>query len=290
MIINPIHQSQKLAATWLILGLFAVGASAQDALKLPIPRPAGNQTAPRLPAQTLPGVGVLPGDAQQSKVNSIRVGSDRNEIVYVSLTQINRLATPFESPQVIDASGASVKTVGQDIYFRPSSDAPVTIYVSNGANQTLGITLVPRANLPAQTIVMQPDTPAGSVRQSQSSGAAATSDEVLPSDYVGRLNVIIRSVALGQTPQGFTKSRLPASAASTSDLTVFPDYKLSGSNYDVYAYRVKSTTAIPIELKEEGFFSDGVRAIAFYPNVVLQQGDETAVFVVADRSENGGEK
>lgn len=229
----------------------------------------------KVKSQSLPGLGVLPGEPTDAKIKSVRVGSDRNELVYISLSQLNKIATPFESPKVIDSTNATLKTVGQDIYIQPSSDAPLTIYISDGGvGQSVGLTLVPKTNIPAQSIVIEPES---------SKAAKIDSDDTAPSDYSSRLTSIIKQLALEKTPNGFTKSRLPTSSAVNGQLIIEPQFKYAGTSYDVFTYKVKSISSSPLEMKEESFYTKEVRAVAFFPLAMLQRDEETSVFVIADR-------
>lgn len=248
----------------------------------PTPTPIQASTlAQRLPppqAQLLPGLGVMPGDINEMKVKSVRVGIDRNELVYVSLTQLNKISTPFEQPQVVDSSGAVVKAVGQDLFIQPISDKPLTIYITDGGiGQSVGLTLVPKPNLPAQSIVLQPET-----SPTKSMAVGAKTDDYVPSDYVGKLTAHFKQLALGKTPNGFTKGRLPRAVAANAQTVYEPLYKYAGSSYDIYSYKIRSISETPIELNEESFYTAEVRAVAFYPLAMLQKDEETTVFVISD--------
>lgn len=251
---------------------------APGALELPLPKPL------KPDAQHLPGLGMMPGTITENKVKSVKVGSDRNERIYISLSQLNKIATPFASPKAIDVTGASLKAVGQDIFIQPSSDQPVTIYLSDGGvGQSIGLTLVPMANLPAQSIVIEPESSvmAGPVFQ-------ASQDDFVPSDYVGRITNHIKQLALGKTPSGFSKSKLPLAMANNSQMLFETQYKYVGTTYDVFSYKLTSISHSPIELSEESFYTPNVRAVAFYPSAMLQRGEVTNVFVIADHE--GGAK
>jgi conjugal transfer pilus assembly protein TraK len=227
----------------------------------------------------LPGLGPLPGDPGDYKIKSVRVGSDRNELVYISISQPNKIATPFDRPQVtFDETRAVGSVVGQDFFIQPNSENPITAYISNGGvGQSVGITLVPRANLPAQSIVLQPDS-------TVTPGVAkADEQENVAGDYVSRINSLIKQLALGKTPNGFNKSAIPRTVISSPQLVIEPQNKFSGATFDLFSYRVRSISASPIEMREDSFYTDVVRAIAFYPTAVLQAGEETMVYVIADR-------
>lgn len=241
--------------------------------------------APRVQAQELPGLGVMPGAPVDNRIKSVRVGTDRNELIYISRHQLNKISTPFDDPKAVDATGATLKAVGQEIFVKPNSDEPLTIYVTNGGKgQSIGLTLVPAASLPAQAIVLEPDT------RSKALAGETAAPEPVASDYVSRINQIVRSLALGGTPDGFTRSRLPASVVSGADVVIEPQYKYAGSVWDLYAYKLRSKSAAPLELSEEAFYSEGVRAVAFYPSHLLQDQEETTVFVISDRAESGAKK
>ena len=240
-------------------------------LKLPAP-------VSKVRTQELPGLGVMPGESSDMRIKSVRVGTDRNELIYISQAQLNKISTPFDSPQIIDSTGAILKAVGQDLFLQPASDKPLTVYITNGGvGQSIGLTLVPRMNLPAQTIVLQPDSPTGSP------AVKAVNEEIVAGDYVSRINGLIKTLALGKTPAGFTRSRLPASIVAGAELMIEPQYKFAGSSYDIYFYKLRSISNTPLELKEEAFYTEAVRAIAFFPTALLQAGETTSVYVVADR-------
>lgn len=247
-------------------------ATPDAALRLPAPLGA------RVKSQTLPGLGVMPGDSADMRIKSVRVGSDRNELVYISQTQLNKISTPFESPQIIDSTGAVLRAVGQDLFLQPASDKPLTVYITNGGQgQSIGLTLVPQPNLPAQSIVLQLDTPAGNA------AIKAEAEEIVASDYVSRINSLIRSLALDRTPAGFTRSRLPASVVAGKELVIEPQHKYAGTTYDLYSYKVRSISSSPLEMREEAFYTEAVRAVSFFPSALLQPGEETNVFVIEDR-------
>lgn len=249
----------------------AAADTSTAALRLPLPRPR---------AQHLPGLGNMPGEKSDMRVVTVRVGSDRNEAVYVSLNQLNKISTPFADPQIIDATGATLKAVGQDLFLKPANDTPFTVYVTDGGKgQSTGVTLVPRANLPAQSIVLELDNPSAGARPSVS----PEGEEAVASDYVSRINGIIKTLAMGNVPAGFTKGRLPNAVVTGKELVIQPQHKYAGSTYDVYAYKVRSVSNVPLEMKEDAFYTDSVRAVAFFPSAMLQTGEETTVFVVADR-------
>jgi conjugal transfer pilus assembly protein TraK len=262
-------------------------SAAKEVMQVPEPIKAEPVKAtPKVATQELPGLGKMPGETVDNKIKSVRVGSDRNEIIYISLGQLNKISTPYDNPQIIDSTEATLKAVGQDLFILPSNDRPLTVYITNGGvGQSIGLTLVPKSSLPAQSIVLLPETPNVS-----SAGSKPDAEDVIAGDYVSRINQLIKQLALGKTPPGFTRSRLPQSVLAGSGVSIEPQLKYAGSSYDIYSYSLKSVSAAPIELKEDAFFNKEVRAVAFFPLNVLQSGEVTTVFVIADRPSKGGDQ
>jgi conjugal transfer pilus assembly protein TraK len=256
-------------------GIPAVGTPVAFHAKTPAPK--------RILEQKLPGLGLMPGDKQATKANVVRVSSDRNEIIYVSAEYPNRIATPYADPKVIDDDKAVVKAVGQSIYVTPKSDAPITLFVSGPLpnDPVVSLTLVPK-NLPSQTIILQLDEPLAAV--------GAKPEEEAPSDnvYTDRIRYVMRQIALGKTPEGFAEGALPRAVARMDQLMVIPEVRYSGSSYDVYRYRVENVSDATVEMDEQAFASDGVRAVAIFPNAILDKGQSTSVFVMADKAATGG--
>ena len=224
--------------------------------------------------QALPGIGTMPGDPRYMKTNVVPVRSDRTEVIYISNQYANRISTPFNTPRAVDTKDAEVTPEGQSLYVLPKSDKPVALFVTGGnpGDPVVSLTLVPKA-IPPQTIVLQMDTP-----------STPKDEEALPESYTGQIRYIMRSVALGRAPEGYSEGALPKAVARMGDLVVVPETRYSGSHYDIYRYRVESVAGEDIELQEASFYQDGVRAVGIFPNLRIKKGEVTSVFVVADKS------
>ena len=268
----------------------AAGAAKQDAegsklvAKRPVSSNFAKQLEQRVSEQKLPGLGILPGEKQLTKANVIRVQSDVNEVAYVSSAMPNRIATPFEFPRVIDSSDFEHQTVGQSIFILPKdAERPIALYVtgSNPNDPVVSLTLVPK-EIPQQTIVLQLDAPLAKGGADAASEPAPTTDV-----YTDKIRYLLRQVALNKVPDGFVQGALPRAQAVLPTAVVSPIARYSGQAFDIYRYRIKGTSATDIELSEESFYAEGVRAVAFFPTAVLRQNEETTVFVIADKSATG---
>ncbi len=253
-------------------------------IKAPGVPPAGPRAG--VPETVLPGVGVMPGDSPELQSNVIQVSSDRTHIVNVSGTLTNRIATPFQNPTAILLDGvATVDAVGQSLYVAPNgSPDPISLYVTgDGPNDpVVSLTLVPRSMAP-QTIVLQLD---GASAPSMASDGRV--DNAQSDVYTERIVATLRSLALGKVPSGYAEGALPKAVANMGRVAAIPLARYSGPSFDVYRYRVESIVDGVVEMEESAFWTNGVRAVAFYPSGTVSRGKPTQVFVIADKSATGG--
>lgn len=203
-----------------------------------------------------------------------------NEMVTVSTKLPNRISTPFAKPNVVDFSATEYDVKGSDIYVVPKGTEPIGIFIRDDRpdSPVISLTLVPR-EIPGVTIIANIDggyrAPAASVK--------ASDDDRAATGYEDMLRKLMRRLALERPLSGFTETNLEAGAAMIGPLRVIPDKQYSGQVYDVYRYRIVNTEKDPLELSEESFYRSGVKAVAFYPAVRLEQWQETKVFIVTGK-------
>lgn len=254
-------------------------------IKLP-PVPTADKRIKPVEAQPLPGLGLMPGTKEELRTNVVRVGSDRNEIVYVSSVLPNRISTPFAEPRSVDQQPGDVdiSPVGQSLYvtMKPTGKS-VALYItgSNPNDPVISLTLVPK-EMPPQTIVLQLDK-----NQVETGGSAEATHAPDSNVYTDNIRYVLREAALGKTPEGFSEGALPASAANIGNVVAYPKVRYSGPTYDIFRYTLVGTSPNDVDLVEDTFYSDGVRAVSFFPTATLSKGKTTEVFIVSDKSATG---
>lgn len=230
--------------------------------------------------RTLPGVGTLKMNSKLMRGSVVRTTGDGTEIVLISKRFPNRIATPFSKPRVVDSSNVNMQVDGSNIFISPKDDEPFAIFVTGSGNTdpVISLTMVPK-DIPSQTISLQIDSSQGASRK----GAKVES-------YTQQVIDLLRSVASGRTPDGYSKGVMPNIVARQEQdgLIIIPMTRYSGSTLDIYKYRVENNKQ-EIELSETSFYQPGVRAVSIYPNSILRKGESTTVFVLADKSVMDGE-
>lgn len=232
----------------------------------------------------MPAIG-SPGVASPGAQNIVRIGPGGNEIVYVSLGLPNRIATPFSHPHVISSSNDKFLRFGSDVYFTLYKDAPLGIFIAEQGNSgakgvVASLTLIPRAGLPGQNILLKFEGMGGGNALAPSVAAA---DLPPPTDYTDEIRQIAIQFVQTGGARGFQEGTLDVGAARAGNILVVPEKLYIGSIFNVYRYRVENVGPVPVELTETSFGEKGVRAVFFWRNSRLAPHESTKVFIVSDR-------
>ena len=231
---------------------------------------------------TLPGLGKLNGDPMLMKAVVLRVNGDGTEVVQVSDQFQNRISTPFETPKVIDSSDTEFKISGSNIFLSTPSDHPVVVYVTGSERNdpVLSLTLVPKP-IPAQTIILQLD-PSIAVQSSPKGH-----HEHKPETYEQHLSGLLRTLASGDTPEGFTTGNITNIVGRKGPLIINPVSRYSNAYLDIFVYQAQNAGNPTINLSETSFYQKGVRAVGMYPLSTLRHADKTYVYVISDKTALG---
>lgn len=228
---------------------------------------------------TLPGLGKLNGDPMLMKAVVLRVNGDGTEVVQVSDQFQNRISTPFETPKVIDSSDTEFKISGSNIFLSTPSDHPVVVYVTGSERNdpVLSLTLVPKP-IPAQTIILQLD-PSIAVQSSPKGH-----HEHKPETYEQHLAGLLKTLASGDTPEGFTTGNIKNIVGRKGPLIINPVSRYSNAYLDIFVYQAQNAGPPTINLSETSFYQKGVRAVGMYPLSTLRHADKTYVYVISDKT------
>ena len=215
-----------------------------------------------------------------------------NEIVKMSGRLLNRVATPFKKPLVIDSAGENsrsiTKVVGSDIYYLPEGDKPIGLYIVDSSNtsQAISLTVVPAGDLPGQNIIIKLED----LRTVASLAEAASTEEgelsqPRTTDYTGTVRSLLTQAVRGKVA-GFAPVPLEGGVARMGTLDVEPELAFTGAVFDIYRYRITNSGSKPIDLVETAFYRKGVKAVSFFPSFALNPGDQSYVFLLADKPES----
>ena len=208
-----------------------------------------------------------------------------NEIVRMSGRLLNRVATPFKKPALIDTSESTSKVVGSDVYYMPAGDKPIGLYIVDSANttQTISLTIIPASDLPGQNLIVKLED----LRAVENLAVATTQEEeevIKPraNDYSGYVRSLMTQAVHG-TVTGFAAVPLEGGVARVGSLDVKPELAFAGSAVDIYRYKLRNSSDATVDLVETAFYRKGVKAVSFFPHISLRQGEQGYVFLLADK-------
>lgn len=215
---------------------------------------------------------------------SIPVTPGVNEIVPIAQNHLNRVLVPFPDPQVRTTSSADYQIHDQAIYVTSSQSGPITMYVTNGSDEStaISLTLVPRRIAPVEVSVnLEDQTAPMTYGSSEEAGQWETSQP-----YVETIRDVLREVAMGEVPQGYSLASTSASTTfrGCSQPGIFFDFSegqvLSGKNLRVHIGVATNGASQPIELIESNCNQRDVAAVAAWPDVRLMPDQSTEIYVV----------
>lgn len=207
-----------------------------------------------------------------------------NELIPVALGHLNRIVTPFESPQVRTTSDAQTQIKGKVVYVATDKESPVSLYITPPGQEApaLSVTLVPR-RIPPREITLAIDGQQWPIK-GVVNRKAATWETAQP--YVDSLRDLLRRLALNELPQGYD-IRL-AGQTDTSPKCFQPGLKfgfkqgqiVTGHYFTVYVGLVESFADEQIEASEIACHVPDIVASAYWPRNILLPGEKTELYVV----------
>lgn len=300
-------QCLNVMALWsatVVLAALASGAVADD-LELPVV-PVAALEDPE-PVSNSPDV--APAEVASAPRNDtpleIELTPGVNEIINASIGHINRIVTPFPSPEVRSTSSAEMSVHENVIYVAPQSEQPVTMYITQSGDEALAlsVTLNPRRIPPVEARLKV----AGSEDELFFARDAASQTTLADMPYVTSLRAVVRALALGEVPAGYNLRQTaiyeevcapPPGLDAYTDGQIAFDFSLAqriqGTSLIASVGRVTyqapegATYLPPIELNELWCADVDTAAVAFWPAPLLNAGESAEVFVVRRRTDSHG--
>src|SRR5690606_26585445 len=200
-----------------------------------------------------------------------------NELLNISLGHPNRIVTPFQSPKVLKLDKHAVATVKDNvIYFATDrANVPVTIYVREDGSEDLAVslTLIPQKIPPREIFLEFPENTflLGGGFKSEKAKAWERSQP-----YEQTLTNLLRSVALGEVPQGYAMRNLGPNEATPvcQQRGLSFDFSqaqvLDGHDFKAFVGVVTNIATQPVEFVESNRAARKVDAVSAWPNVHLE--------------------
>ena len=219
-----------------------------------------------------------------SNRQDIKVTMGKREVIKISLGELNRFVTPFENLKIKTNSEAETTVNGNIVYLSTATESPISmfLYESGDEENAISLTLLP-VSMPAADVRLSINTPKGQTTMPVSVKSAEKWER--QSDYVESLKNTMRELALGGVPKGYsygetTKAmEIPLCEQEGVKFDFLPGQIMTGKSINVFVGTVTNTSPNEIELREESCLEPNVAGVAYWPNILLEQGQKTEVYV-----------
>jgi conjugal transfer pilus assembly protein TraK len=296
----------RVLAFGMLTAIMPLHAAEDPGIALPpVPRDlvlAANDTAVpirHVSAQVSDGAAADDGDAPATALSlgpkTIRVSPGTTAIVEVAIDHLNRIVTPFASPQVRTVSPATTQVDGNAVYVATASEEPVSLFITEAGDTAtaISLTLAPRHIPPREVrlvltggLVRAPAPPVIPPR------AIVTRDD---QPYVEQIAAAFRALAQNRVPAGYRlrkAGRGERAACRQPGLSVATAQVLEGRGLRILAARARNQGKHPIVLDEGRCSADAgsiVAAVAAWPRSRLAPGEETELYVAVRPGESDRE-
>lgn len=208
-----------------------------------------------------------------------------NEIVQIAQNHLNRIVTPFDSPKVTSSSSATTKTRDNVIYIGSSESTPITLFITEKGSEdlALSLTLIPK-KIPPREIFLNLNN---QHNQTKISKNAKRWEESQP--YISSLESILKSLALNQLPKGYTLTNkdtklLPVCRQTGLKFNFKNGQTILGHHFIIHIGVTENVSPIAIEFIESTCGDWDIAAVAAFPRVALNPGEQTEVYVIQKRN------
>lgn len=245
----------------------------------------------------------------QVKINTngtISMRPGENVFIPISREHPNRILTPFKNPQIISTSLFTSKKKGECgeacvrdgvIYITTDSPSAVTAFITEKGHEDIAfsVTMIPQAIPPREVRFTLPSEVVeriNSRRGSSVSNARKAQAWEQSQPYVETIRQALRSVALGQIPNGYNmrNMRVTDPTPTCKHLGLEFDWSkgqmLEGYNLDIYVGVVKNVADTPVEFRNQNCGGWRTAAVTSWPLTVLEPGQESEIYVVVKRQED----
>jgi conjugal transfer pilus assembly protein TraK len=244
-----------------------------------------------------PDVGEAPAATLALGPRTIRVSPGTTAIVEVAIDHLNRIVTPFTSPQVRSVSRATTQVDGNAIYVATASEEPVSLFITEAGDTAtaISLTLAPR-HIPPREVrlvltggVVPVRTTAPTIKPPQ---PLVRNDQ----PYVEHIAAAFRTLAQNRVPAGYELRKARRGeriACRQPGLSAANAQVFEGRGLRILAAKARNRGKQPIVLEEHRCSGDSgavVAAVAAWPRSRLAPGEETELYVAVRAGESDPER
>jgi conjugal transfer pilus assembly protein TraK len=245
--------------------------------------------------ENAPEVGEAPAATLALGPKTIQVSPGTTAIVEVAIDHLNRIVTPFTSPQVRTVSRATTQVDGNAIYVATASEEPVSLFITEAGDTAtaISLTLAPRHIPPREVRLVLTGglvrTAAPKVRPPR---PLVRNDQ----PYVEQIASAFRALAQNRVPPGYGLRKVGRGErleCRQPNLSVTTAQVFEGQGLRILAAKARNRGKESIVLEEYRCSAGSgtvVAAVAAWPRSRLAPGEETELYVAVRPDDSDPER
>ena len=216
----------------------------------------------------------------------ITVASGANTVFSVALFHVNRIVTPFRTPEIRTSSAATMTVENGILYVTTQAEDPIGLFIFDKANpdQAISLTLNPAAispvsvkiNLEGYSVSQPSYLVAGNPKEAHS---WETQDP-----YIETVKTLFKDLASNRIPDGYGLSQLQGRYAFMPNcqmpgLQIVPMQLVEGAEITAVIAKVTNKNYNPVEVNESACQSPRLIGAAAWPRTLLNPGESTELYI-----------
>jgi conjugal transfer pilus assembly protein TraK len=240
-------------------------------------------------------VGKAPAAILALGPKTIRVSPGTTAIVEVAIDHLNRIVTPFASPQVRTVSRATTQVDGNAIYVATASEEPVSLFITEAGDTAaaISLTLAPRHIPPREVRLVLTGTPVRTAAPTVKPPRPLVRND---QPYVEHIASAFRALAQNRVPPGYALRKVGRGQRLNClqpGLSVTTAQVFEGRGLRILAAKARNRGKESIVLDEHRCGAGSgtlVAAVAAWPRSRLAPGEEAELYVAMRPGESDRER
>ena len=218
--------------------------------------------------------------------SEIQVASGKNTVFSVALFHVNRVVTPFRSPEVRTSSTATLTIENGIVYVTTQTEDPIGLFVfeKSDPSQAISLTLMPAAISPVSVKInlegwSQENANYGITSNEEKARTWETEDP-----YVETIKNLFKELAMGKVPEGYGLQPIDGRYrylpnCNIAGAQVLPLQLIEGASVTAIVARVTNRSYQQIEVNEGACQSTRMIGGAAWPKTSLNPGESTELYL-----------
>ncbi len=220
---------------------------------------------------------------------NLKISPGQQQPVTLSRQHLNRIVTPFASPQIRTIDQADIRIEGSVIYLSSQQQEPFVVYITPHDNEAHALSLlVTLLDIPPKEIQLSLSKQ-WQQKLGRNSEHAKRFEEA--GEYQQTIAEVLTTLVKGQVPEGYELSKLDHSRIKPCQQAgLLFDFsqgqQVQGHHFTVLIGTVRNTGDKSVIFNEQSCHSQKVSAVSMWPKPSLYPGQQCELFILLNSTED----